>query len=776
MTRPISWARRHPGATAVAILAGALCLFFAPLFAGDQLGQSHLLYDSHPWAAGKPSGLREPVRSGEGDAALHYHPILTLAREQLRDGQLPLWNPHSYTGMPLLGDMQSAQLFPLTWLTHLVSVESAFGWMALLKLLLAGVGAYALARRLGVGPAGALVAGLVYELSAPLVLWVQHMLGTELALLPWLLLASDRLQRSPDARGVALLALAVALSIFAGHPETALLNSLAAAIYLAAVAARERDLRQALRTALAFGGAHLLGVAAAAVAVVPFLAAYAESITRVAHGADLHLPPSFLITYLLPNLYGNGEPGYWGPIGYIAGGYFGIAALLLAGVALARRRTDARLAGLAAMAAFMLALAFDVPPVSWAVDVLPIYSNSVTLRVLHAVALAGAVAAGMGVGSLSVRPLPRRAVLGCAAAGLLSVAAYLMIARLAGALPAPRRVELEALGRFAVMLALGIGCLAALGRMRSRALATLAVVLVVAADLWYLQGHNVLLPAGQAYPGSTAGIRFLQRQRELGYASSVRPLGQVAHVLPPNTPSLYGLESHQGYDVPLNRRWADFSWFVLGERGEGREVVLNSPAPRGAALTARRMMNARWYLTQPGSPPPHPQLRPAYHGPDMSVYRDDRALPRAYLVGSTRALEDAAALTAVRQGRLDPRREALVPPGAPKAVGGAFRAMRVERAAPDRIRVRLPPGAAGWLVIAKSYSRQWDARIDGRDARAYPTNFVATGLPVRSGTRIVELSLDRTAVAIGGLASLIGFALIALLVAYGSRTRGREDP
>ena len=50
------------------------------------------------------------------DGALEYHPVLSAARDQIRDGQLPLWNPYSYAGMPLLGDVQSALMYPLTWL------------------------------------------------------------------------------------------------------------------------------------------------------------------------------------------------------------------------------------------------------------------------------------------------------------------------------------------------------------------------------------------------------------------------------------------------------------------------------------------------------------------------------------------------------------------------------------------------------------------------------------------------------------------------------------
>lgn len=763
--------RRHPDVAAAAVLAAVLCVFFAPLFAGHQLGHSHILYDSFPWVAERPADLHLTPRAGEGDAALHYHPILSLARRQLHDGQLPLWNPYSYAGMPLHGDMQSALLFPLTWLALTLPVETAFGWMALLKLLIAGLGAYAFARRLGVGRAGALVAGLVYELSAPLVLWVQHMLGTELALLPWLLLATDRLAERPDRRGVALVALAVTLGIFAGHPETAMLNTLAATVYLLVLVARKRS---GWRAPAGFAAAHVLGAAGAAVAMVPFLVAYADSITREVHGADLQLPLSALLTYALPNVFGNGEPGYWGTAGYVTGGYFGVVAALLAGVALLRNRHDTRIVALAAAGLFMGLLALDLPPVSWIVDVLPFYRQAVTLRVLHVAALAGAVAAGLGVQSLMARPLPVRAVLAWSAGALGVGGVAFGVATIAGALPAPPDVEIDALLRFAAVLLVGAACLLALGRLR-RALALTLVIAAVVGDLWYLQGHQALLPPDQAYPSASAGIRYLQSQPGPFRISVIRPAGRVPYVLPPNTPSLYGLEAIQGYDVPQPKRWADLSFFVLGERSPGgREVSLNSPPPSGPALTALRMMNTRYLVAAPGAVPPDPSLERVYAGRDLTIFRDPQALPRAYVVGSTRPMSDAAALATLARGGLAPRSEALVPPEAErlpgKGGGRPAREARFERLGDAHVRVHLPPGADGWLVVAQSYSRQWDAEVDGREVDTFPTNLAATGLRVRPGMRTVDLVYTRQPETVGGAISLGAFALMALLALY--RRRG----
>ena len=763
--------RRHPDLAACGLIVAVVCAFFAPLFTGHQLGQSHILWEAFPWLADKPSDLTVTPRDGEGDAALHYHPILSLAREQLHDGVLPLWNPSSYSGMPLFGNLQSALLFPLTWLAMVLPVEVAFGWIALLRLVLAGIGAYLLARRFGAGPAGSLVAGLIYALSAPLVLWVQHMLGTELALLPWVLLATERLARRPDRRGFVLMALAVAAGIFAGHPETAALNALAAAVFLAVMVLRTG---RGWRPLAAFVGAHALGTVAAAIVLVPFGVAYADSITRVTHdGGDLHLPPSWVLTFALPEVFGDGRPGWWGPTGSSLGGYFGIGAALLAGVGLVRHRADPRVVALAASALFMGMVAFDVPPVGWIIDVLPLFKTMVALRVSHVVALAAAVAAGLAVHALMRRPLALRKALAWSAAVGGVVVLCTVVLGVTGRLPAPRDVEVAAALRFAVALLAGAACLLVLGRLR-RALALAAVLVVVVGDLWYLQGFNALLEPRQAYPGPTAGIRFLQDQREPFHVSTIRPPGQ-AFVLPPNTASLYGFESIQGYDIPAPRRWADLSYFVLGERGPSRLVVSTTPAPQGAALKALRMLNTRFLLAAPRTPKPDPSFEVAYSGPDLTIFRDPLALPRAYVVPATRPMSDRDALDTLADGRFEPSREALVPRGAASLSGRAdqpLRPARFERLGPGHVRIHLPAGADGWLVVAQSHSRQWDAEVDGRSVPTYPTNYVATGLRVTPGMRTVDLEHDRTAELTGAAISLCAFALMAFLAfgRYGGRT------
>jgi hypothetical protein len=330
-------------------------------------------------------------------------------------------------------------------------------------------------------------------------------------------------------------------------------------------------------------------------------------------------------------------------------------------------------------------------------------------------------------------------------------------------LHAPRATETAALWRFGASLAAGAGCLLALGR-APRPAATALVLVVAVAELAYLRGYNLILPAEQAYPPKPPAVAALQAHAGGGRVSVLRP-GPFEALLQPDTPALYELEGIQGYDYPQPLRWADFSWYVLGERGPNREIILNSPTPRGAALTGLRMMNTRLYIGPPGARAPGPGLRTVYGGPDGTVFEDPGALPRAYVLGRVLRLGDAAALRLLARGGLDPRRAAIVPPGAPDPAPApaAFRPARTERLDEEHWRIAVPPGGGGWLVVANSYGPQWRARVDGRPAELYPTNHAALGLPLPAGARVVELSVSHGSLQLGlGISAFAAALLLAL--------------
>ena len=137
----------------------------------------------------------------------------------------------------------------------------------------------------------------------------------------------------------------------------------------------------------------------------------------------------------------------------------------------------------------------------------------------------------------------------------------------------------------------------------------------------------------------------------------------------------------------------------------GRRVPEAVVPPIRPVLSALRMLNTRFYIAPPGEPRPAPGFRVVHAGPDATVLRDDAALPRAYVVPAAARTPYGQALDLLARGAVDPRRQALVPPGAPVpsrpgALRGWSRSAQADRLAPDHLRIHVGPGPPGWLVVA----------------------------------------------------------------------------
>jgi hypothetical protein len=124
-------------------------------------------------------------------------------------------------------------------------------------------------------------------------------------------------------------------------------------------------------------------------------------------------------------------------------------------------------------------------------------------------------------------------------------------------------------------------------------------------------------------------------------------------------------------------------------------------------------------------------------------------------------------------GAVDYRAEALVPPGTATAGPGRFRPARAQELSPDHVRVHLPAGAGGWLVLANAYSPAWKAESGGRSLALEPTNSVAMGVAVPHGARTVDFRLDRTVFYLGALISVLSLAATGALALTGRRRRRR---
>ncbi|MCB0154905.1 MAG: YfhO family protein [Anaerolineae bacterium] len=295
-----------------------------------------------------------------GDFTEQYFPLRAFAAQEWVQGRVPLWNPYLYGGQPALADIQSGALYPphvlqallLGWGGPLLGYEIGFPlqaltWQVILHFSIAAVGTYGfgrhLARQSGAPLRRARFAGLIASLGFTYSGYltgfpVQQITILQVSVwLPWVLwgLSVAILNRSPEfgfrlveaasLRPAAWAALAFALAILAGHPQTVLYIfylSLTYTLLLGWLISRESasppprspaPLRSLARAFSVWLFAILLGSLLAAAQLWPTLEFIRRSLRAdlTYQAVSAGLPLNELIAVLYPGFFG-GSPEYVG--------------------------------------------------------------------------------------------------------------------------------------------------------------------------------------------------------------------------------------------------------------------------------------------------------------------------------------------------------------------------------------------------------------------------------------------------------------------------------
>jgi hypothetical protein len=696
----VTWLRRHPAAAAALIYLALGVVLYAPaLLPGHSLSASDYLWSAAPWAAEKPADVPFLGSNFElVDASTQSQQWLAYTRERLPD--VPLWNPYVGLGRPFFANGQSAVLSPFSLPTYVLPFWWALGVMCLLKVFTAAFGTYLLGRSLGMRFGGALLAGLVFAFSLFFLVWVSWPLPNVWALLPWLILLTDRVIRSPATLPVAGLAAVVAIQFFGGHPESNFHLLAVTGIFFGFrlwLLRRAGELPDLRRPTLAFAAGLAGGAALAAVVLVPFLELLFRSgdVDNRETFWKITLPKRYLLGFALYDYWGRSTHVALAPdFTQVRALYAGALPLALGAAALIVRPTALRV-GVAAFGALMLAVVLGLGPLPELSSKLPIVKTTLHLRLTVVVMLCIALLAGWGLDELTGERVARRNAVLAAAAVLLVTPVLVLAAR--GDLSAgllgqaleiawgfswpspPADAEATTAIRMASLIVwlsfMGLAVALLLGRLRWRlaagAFAVLAFLLV-AADLFKAgMGATPAITTEQATQPSTPGLRHLQARRPNRFVGIERPLGPSPLV--PNAGMRWEVYDARAWDPPVEERY-DTLWRRAVKDGGPTDVPTTSAVLTEPALAAYRLLSVTDIAQDPDDPPvADPSLPLSYDGDDLRAYATPRPLPRAGVVGSQLVVEgEQAQLDAVLDPAFDGRttsRRARRPsrPGAPRS-------------------------------------------------------------------------------------------------------------
>ncbi|HEX3531351.1 MAG TPA: methyltransferase domain-containing protein [Thermoanaerobaculia bacterium] len=778
------WVVRLSWQAALVLALLPLCFTGPALLTGRVYAPIDLAYSGDPLAPYAPvygiGGDRKGIFTDVYSAIIPWRQAVRYA---VRHGEWPLLNPFILCGDPLAGSAQPAPYYPINALSLLLPLALAFTFGATAQLLVSALGAFLYFRDLECRESAAILGAVGWAFSSFLAFWLEWPLGAAVALLPLVVLGARRVVKRPGWPSALLLATALALTLLAGHPESAIhVIAVGAVLGLAeaAVVSPRRWLPIAGWAAAAGG----LALALSAIYLLPLFEVLRQTIqwtlrstsTTIAAAFPLRDAWRLFIAGAVASTTDVPEAGALSPLlSPLASAYVGSVLWGPALYGLFRSRWRGRYV-LAALGLGGLCAGARMPLIYPLLGRLPLMSMAINERLIFAGAFATAALAALGVeawlraGEAESQTETRTLVRLCAAVVLAYTAVVLWL--VPGALNAG--FTAAEVGRWAAWgLVPPLAVALILGLLPRRALGWGAAALIAVLALQRtgeMGSFYPTLPVRAFYP-RVAPLDGLPTPTE--NEEPWRAAGQDLQLIP-NQGAFYEIEDVRGYQAIFHHRFADLEplwahpagWF-LGVRDVDRPFL--------------SLMNVRYVIAARG----HrlPGWRPVSRGPSSRVWENPHVVPRAFVPEIVRLGVPADEEVLEMKAEEDFRKRAWIAPPPDGAHGvqeppheernGRGWVIAYRRGLGFALTARMK--RAGWAVITETAWTGWRARIDGREVPLGIADHAFLALEIPEGWHHIELFYRPRSFELGLALSLAALGLIALITVVRAVRRNRDS-
>lgn len=367
-------------------------IFSSPYFLQGKVPYSSTYQVNHffPWSA--YSKFHGPVKNGAmPDITDQIYPWRHFTVETWKKGEVPLWNPNSFSGNPHLANYQSAVFSPLNLLFFILPFADAWSLLVLLAPLSAGIFMYLLAREFGISKAGSSISAISFMFSGFMIVWMAYgTLSWAIAFLPLSLYSIESWYNKGGKLPLLLFAFSIPFSFFSGHFQTSLYFFGFTTLFLIF------KLLQKSKNPTPLIISFLSGIAISLLQIIPSVQFYMESLRSEIFLTGTGIPLFYLINLFAPDFFGNPVTrNDW--FGYYAewASFIGIIPLILAGFAFNKK--DKFSLFLYILGFIFLVLAIDNPIQKTIADLrIPVISTSNPTRIIVLLSFILAFLSGFG--------------------------------------------------------------------------------------------------------------------------------------------------------------------------------------------------------------------------------------------------------------------------------------------------------------------------------------------------------------------------------------------
>jgi len=716
---------------------------------------------------------------------------------ELRKGNLALWNPHIFSGLPFFGGLQSALLYPLNWVYLILPLAKAINVGIVLNLFLGGMSMYLWSAFRGLHPFVSLFSAILFMFCGAhfLHIYAGHLPNLcTMAWVPLVLLAIDGLARKLSFGWCLIGMFAVTMQLLAGHPQYVFYTGVTSAVYAGLLMIKnEHRFKMALGFLAIYAGASALS----AVQLLPGIQAAAESVRSrglpYEFAQMFSFPPENFITLLTPGFFGDMvSVQYWGRY-YLweMSLFISIAGLALSIIgAISGERDVRRYSIVMVLILLVFSLGAHTPLFQLLYSFVPGFdkfrgsSKFIFFASLYLIMLAGIgfdylIKTRRVHGKAMIFPLIAAVLLAALAASIwYSVARDGQAGAWAKALLAVHEsgesflngklyvssAFLKESGLFAsksLLISAGTCALLALIFFLTRfskRLIYLVVFLAIAEIFYFAMGFR---------PAFDLRATRIPEITEL--AAEDKGDHRVLNLINPNSAMSLNMKDIWGYDPGVLRRYAQLMTYTQG--GDPDEAIQFVRFSRYHNLY--KMLRCRYAIV--------------YSKGKMGVGKIEDEMPVAYLVDQYHLIQDRNSIfSEMVDPAFDPRKTVILEkrPDPEPVESREKGSVKVTDISTDQMIIEADLPAPTILLITDTYSEGWRARgMPGSVQKAYevmPGNYVLRAIPLRAGHHHLSLEYAPRGFRIGKWISLFSvilyaFALLWCLLRCRSSSSARDE-
>jgi len=727
-----------------------------------------------------------------------YLPMKQFLYDELhRHLSIPFWNPYIFGGMPYWAHFESTIFYPLGFLFWLIPPNQAYDYTLFGHLVLAGLFTYFLAREMGMGRPGSVVAGAVFACNGFVMalLYMGHL--SPIMSYIWLPMVVLFLNRALTFKTPFLHAAGAGLlwgfQILAGAPQDAYYTFLASMLFLAchlrlASAAPRGFLKLCAVACILF----LTGAGLASIQIIPAFELIAQSVRASLDDYEMVTMASYplqgLITMLLPHFFGSyAGSGFWVnnvpwsvPHQNLYVGILPVLALFFLQYRRSQNKQFLWFLVITASLALVLALGRNTPVYKMAYlfpgfDRFRAPSKIIVLWVF-ALGLLGGVGFDRLFAKTEETPSWRLRILFLTGLGFLFIDLILHLDQsiplkifspflLKEAIPdkiayaaAVIRDEFHRLTLFTLLIAL-LCMLLKRGRW-GLTLGTASLCTILLLDLGYV--HKPTVIQGDDLYRSMKAIKN-GLDSTVGQDKTVYRVGSFMHPWGGNFEMYCRYQTVNGYTALFPSRYYDYcTQYADHELPEGWAVFSYGVKKNPLLMD---LLNVKYEINYSA----------------RSYALRETFLPRAFVVPKVRILPRKDLLNGLESPGFNPKETLLLEeedkPTVPQPQAASEEtpksSARIVSYRPDEITVEVESEAPGFLFLSEIYYPGWKGFVDGRQEQILRANYLFRAIEIQKGRHKVQLVFDPFSIKAGIAVTLITLLAVCCLSFYAFRTRAR---